>query len=741
MLDLFREFDFRLLSGSDFKEDSVREEIVVPILKKLGYRAGGKNRIIRSKMLSHPFVYVGSKKRKISIFPDYTLLANDKPAWVLDAKAPTENIDGGKNVEQAYSYAIHPEVRVQHFALCNGHQFTLFHVEEKGPILSFTVQKLDDNSWAELVAILSPQHHDKRGELAAVHDPVGQDFDYMKRLSLQELPVRKRAARRHFGVHGYFTKQSWNVVQAYIQNFTKPGDVVVDPYGGSGITAIEAVMCGRHGIHIDINPLSCFWVAALSVPINLGDLSQSAEKVLAKFAKARPKSKMAIAKVLKKFPLPKNLLLPVGSDVERLHNIFTPKTMAELALLKSLIKAEKPLIRKGLMLAFSSTLTKTNLTYHVSDTGGGDAGIFRYYRYRMAPRHTYEDVSETFARKIGAVINAKREIQSQARDEFLSSFRSIKGDACDLSQVASGSVDYIYTDPPYGAKINYLDLSVMWNAWLDLPVTLADFKREVIEGGSQKKNRSDYQRLITRSLAEMFRVLKWNRWMGFVFQHQDPYYWHLIVDMAEKAGFEYVSAVRQNNGQTSFKKRQHKFTVLSGQMIINFRKVNNPQSQIKFALGMDVADAVFNNIEAVIAQKDGATLEEVYDQLIIHGLEWGFLDTLSKEYSDLTPMLNEHFAYDKDTQKYHLRENTKFKSQIPQEARIRYFLISYLKRAERQNHYPDFDDIVFQIMPLLQNGKTPEDQTIRNVLQGIGQELGGGWRLRPDNQHKLFRVY
>jgi adenine-specific DNA methylase len=44
-------------------------------------------------------------------------------------------------------------------------------------------------------------------------------------------------------------------------------------------------------------------------------------------------------------------------------------------------------------------------------------------------------------------------------------------------------VDYIYTDPPYGSKIPYLDLSIMWNEWLELPVDDEDYANEAIEGG------------------------------------------------------------------------------------------------------------------------------------------------------------------------------------------------------------------------------------------------------------------
>ena len=85
------------------------------------------------------------------------------------------------------------------------------------------------------------------------------------------------------------------------------------------------------------------------------------------------------------------------------------------------------------------------------------------------------------------------------------------------------------------------------------------------------KSSEEYGELLTKSIKELYRVLKFDRWMSFVFAHKDPKYWHLIVDEAEKAGFEYAGAVKQSNGQASFKKRQNPFSVLSGQLIINFK--------------------------------------------------------------------------------------------------------------------------------------------------------------------------
>jgi len=320
-------------------------------------------------------------------------------------------------------------------------------------------------------------------------------------------------------------------------------------------------------------------------------------------------------------------------------------------------------------------------------------------------------------------------------DKTISNIQILKGSAANLSFLSNESVDYIYTDPPYGKKIPYLDLSAMWNAWLDLDVSEKDYEQEAIEGGQHHKSKDDYKNLIAQSIREMYRVLKFDRWLSFVFAHKDPEFWHLIIDTAENCGFEYVGAVTQKNGQKSFKKRQHPFTVLSGQLIINFHKVKNPKTVLKANLGMDIAGTVMQTIEGIIAKNSGATLEQINDELVIKGLELGFLDLLKKKYSDITPFLFENFDYDKTAEIFSIRKNVKFQSHIDLKLRIKYYLISYLRRMEREKKTPDFNDIVLEIMPLLKNGTTPENQTILSVLEDIGQHVGkDGWKIKREGQ-------
>jgi len=742
---LFGDIDLTTIAQDpDFKEDSVREVIILPILQQLGYT---QENSVRSKTLIHPFLKIGSNKKiPVKLVPDYILKVENNFAWVLDAKSPTQKIVNNDNVEQVYSYAIHPEIRSAYFALCNGVEFSLFRTANPNePILFFEIAEIE-NHWKELAMYLSPNSFHTGKNISHTTEKTteekGDDW-YKNRPLLDEIPVKKQSAKRHFGVHGYFTKQSWNVVNEYIKNYSKINDLVLDPFGGSGVTAIEALMTCRKGITIDLNPMAVFLVQSLIAPVNFSEFADAFNEVKTEYLEHEPKTKEEIEKILKKYKGCKSLPLPKGSDVPTTDLLFSDKQTAQLALLKSIILKQKDEnIRNSLLLVFSSTITKINLTYHNSssrDQNAGNSSVFAYYRYRIAKENIDLDVMKSFETKYHKIRSAKQEMSYFINESTIDNAQIIKGTATNLEFLQKESVDYIYTDPPYGKKIPYLDLSAMWNAWLDLEVSEEDYQQEAIEGGEHNKSKDDYNELIAQSIKEMYRVLKFDRWLSFVFAHKDPEFWHLIIDTAESCGFEYAGAVAQKNGQTSFKKRQNPFTVLSGQLIINFRKVRNPRAIMKANLGMNISEIVMQTIEGIIAKHNGATLEQINDELIIKGLELGFLDLLKKEYSDLTPLLMNSFDYNSDTELFTIPRNTKFTTHIPLELRIKYYLTSFLRRMERENRVATFDEIVLHILPLLKNGTTPEHQTVLNVLESIAERVGEDrWRLKRNGQQTLF---
>jgi len=126
--------DFPQYNFNDLNETDIREEIIAPLLRYLGYRSGTDNNIIREQSLSYPKNYIGHKKNTDPILrgrADYICEARNKVRWVIEAKPPDACLD--KNAEaQSWSYANHPEVRAVYFCLSNGKEFKIFQTN-KGP--------------------------------------------------------------------------------------------------------------------------------------------------------------------------------------------------------------------------------------------------------------------------------------------------------------------------------------------------------------------------------------------------------------------------------------------------------------------------------------------------------------------------------------------------------------------------------------------------------------------------------
>jgi DNA modification methylase len=136
----------------------------------------------------------------------------------------------------------------------------------------------------------------------------------------------------------------------------------------------------------------------------------------------------------------------------------------------------------------------------------------------------------TFARKAKSI-----------QDHLLSTASKYKGNAtvvCNsatsLSYLPDESVDLIFTDPPFGANINYSEMNILWESWLG---TFTDTTDEAIINKFQNKGISEYQNLMTRSMKESFRVLRSGHWLLLVFMNSSSEVWKALRESIINAGF------------------------------------------------------------------------------------------------------------------------------------------------------------------------------------------------------------
>lgn len=75
-----------------------------------------------------------------------------------------------------------------------------------------------------------------------------------------------------YAVHKYWSRKPGNVVRSIIERHTSPGDVVLDPFAGSGVTLIEAVLSGRRAVGVDLNPIAVFLTQTSIADVDLREL-------------------------------------------------------------------------------------------------------------------------------------------------------------------------------------------------------------------------------------------------------------------------------------------------------------------------------------------------------------------------------------------------------------------------------------------------------------------------------------
>lgn len=111
------------------------------------------------------------------------------------------------------------------------------------------------------------------------------------------------------------------------------------------------------------------------------------------------------------------------------------------------------------------------------------------------------------------------------------------------------SLDYIFIDPPFGANLNYSELSYPWESWLKL---WTNNKSEAIENKTQNKGAKEYRQLMTLCFREVYRILRPGRWMTVEFSNTKASVWNSIQTALTDTGFIIANVSVLDKQQGSF---------------------------------------------------------------------------------------------------------------------------------------------------------------------------------------------
>ena len=113
----------------------------------------------------------------------------------------------------------------------------------------------------------------------------------------------------------------------------------------------------------------------------------------------------------------------------------------------------------------------------------------------------------------------------------------------------SNSIDYIFTDPPFGSNLMYSELNILWESWLKVKT---NNNKEAIENKTQGKKSLDYQNIMLQCFVEYFRILKPNKWLTVEFSNTSAIIWNGIQNALQRAGFVIANVAAIDKQQGSY---------------------------------------------------------------------------------------------------------------------------------------------------------------------------------------------
>lgn len=195
-----------------------------------------------------------------------------------------------------------------------------------------------------------------------------------------------------------------------------------------------------------------------------------------------------------------------------------------------------------------------------------------------------------------------------------------------MEEIANNSIDYVFTDPPFGDFIPYSEINQINECWLG---NITNNNEEVIINNSQGKSLNAYSDLMNKVFSEVQRVLKDNADCTLVFHSARAEIWRTIIKAYKTCGLSVELVSILDKVQKTFKQTNSNVTV-KGDPIILLKNTPFLNSECKFDSDKDIADFLLSSSKDIPYSKDKAT--RLYSKYIITCIENGIQVSLNANY-------------------------------------------------------------------------------------------------------------
>lgn len=329
--------------------------------------------------------------------------------------------------------------------------------------------------------------------------------------------------------------------------------------------------------------------------------------------------------------------LPEGYNTEQpkktrqifhVHQFYTKRNL--IALSKLYQKIEASPMAHVLRFMFtgmihrSASMQRVIINYYFNGGGGWNGAHLKGTLYvPNAPTET--SVLEQIDDKLSAMVRAS-DMLAKVRPNA-----QYVGSADNLT-LKDNSIDYIFTDPPFGANINYSELNSLPEPWLRVVTNNA---HEAIENPAQGKDALCYRETMTRCFTEYYRVLKHGRYMTVEFSNTSANVWNFIQTAIQSAGFIISNVSALDKKQGSFKAVTTTTAVKQDLVITCYKPTDElinkfEQSTDKSVNAMDFIEELLYHLPVHLEKNNSTTAvierspKILYDRLISYYVQHGY---------------------------------------------------------------------------------------------------------------------
>lgn len=299
------------------------------------------------------------------------------------------------------------------------------------------------------------------------------------------------------------------------------------------------------------------------------------------------------------------------SGVTRIHHFFLPRAAQAIGLMWSkALSHEDGRIREMLLFFIEQTLWTMSICNSYRPSGFSQVSQYMKGIYYIPSQHSELSPWYVLSGKLNRLSSTFQGFKKARNNALITTGTAAK------TGITDQSIDYIFTDPPFGENIYYADLNFLTESWHRVTTDAAP---EAIIDRCKKKALPEYQYLMQQCFLEYYRVLKPGRWMTVVFSNSKAAVWNAIQVALQQAGFVVAEVTALDKVQGSYR-QVTSATAVKQDLVISAYKPNGGLED-RFKRDGPTVDSAWDFVQTHLRQLPAVKVTSGYPQELLNIVE------------------------------------------------------------------------------------------------------------------------